>query len=106
MLTLLQEVPAWLSLLVAGGGVVVSAIHMGRTRWAVVLLGGFFAETVAMAFSRLAVLGMRHGVTTTTSVGGALFLASLIGLAGRVAVVGGISGALSELRARSNGQPV
>ena len=101
MWTLLMEIPTWLSLLVTVGGVVVSGISIGRTRWATVLLGGFFAEAVAIAFSRLAVLGVRQGVTTTGSMGAALFLGSLIGLAGRVAIVGGVAGLLSELRARA-----
>ena len=52
MLNLLQEIPGWLSVLVAAGGAVVSGLSLGRSRWAMLLLGGFSAEAVALAFSR------------------------------------------------------
>jgi predicted PurR-regulated permease PerM len=101
MWILLQEIPAWLSVLAGVGGVVIAAMNIGRTRWATVLLAGFFAETLAMAFSRLALLGVRQGLTTVTALGAAFLLASLIGLAGRVAVIAGVAGLLSELRGRA-----
>jgi hypothetical protein len=104
MWSLLTELPAWLSVLVGVAGIVISAMSIGRTRWATVLLGGFVAETLAMAFSRLALLGVRQGLTTTTTLGAAFFLASLIGLAGRAAVIAGVAGLLADLRARPQQQ--
>src|SRR5262249_47105148 len=104
MWTLLTEIPAWLSVLTGVAGVVVSAMNIGRTRWATVLLVGFLAETLSMAFSRLALVVVRQRLTTVATLGAAFFLASLIGLAGRVAVVAGVTGLLSELRTRAQQQ--
>ncbi len=98
MLMMLQEIPAWLGVLVAACGMIACAASIGRTSWAGVLAGGFFGEAVGMAFPRLAVWAVRGSVMTMASIGPALVISSLIGLAGRVAVVGGVVGLLSELR--------
>ncbi len=98
MLTMLQEIPAWLGVLVALGGMIACAASVGRTSWATVLVGGFFGEAIAMVFPRLAMWAVRGGIMTMASIGPALLLSSLIGLAGRVAVVGGVVGLLSDLR--------
>jgi hypothetical protein len=101
MISLLQDIPVWLNVLVAIVGTVVCAVNLGRTRWAAVLAGGFFGETISIAFSRLAVMAVRNGMTTMGSVAAALFLASMIGLAARAAIVGGVAGLLSDLRNRT-----
>lgn len=98
MLMVLQEIPAWLGVLVAAVGMIACAASIGRTPWAAVLVGGFFGEAIAIAFPRLAVFGVRGGITTMASIGPALVVSSLIGLAGRVAVVAGVAGLLSSLR--------
>jgi hypothetical protein len=95
MISLLQEIPVWLNVLVAIVGTVVCAVNVGRSRWAALLAAGFFGETVSIAFSRLAVMAMRHGVSPG-SMGAALFLAGMIGLGGRAAIVGGVAALLSE----------
>lgn len=101
MPTLLTEIPAWLSVLVALAGAVVSGLSLGRSRWATVLLGGFVAEATALAFSRVTVLAMRNGVVGPSGVGIAFAAASLLALAGRGTVVAGIAGVLTELRTAS-----
>jgi hypothetical protein len=97
MISLLQDIPVWLNVLVAIVGTVVCAVNIGRSRWAGLLAAGFFGETISMAFSRLAVMAMRHGVSPG-SMGAALFLAGMIGLASRAAIVGGVAALLSDLR--------
>jgi hypothetical protein len=98
MLMLLQDIPVWLSVLMAMGGAIVCGINLGRTRWAAVLMGGFFAEALAMAFSRLAVMAAQSGLTAMGRMGAAFAIASLIGLAGRGAIVMGVAGLLADLR--------
>ena len=98
MVSLLQDIPVWLNVLVAIVGTVICATSIGRTRWAPVLAAGFFGETISIAFSRVAVMAVRGGMTSAGGIGAALFLASMIGLAARAAIVGGVAGLLSDLR--------
>ena len=102
MLTSLQEIPAWLSLLVAVGGAVVSGMNLGRSRWAPILLGGFVAEVIASLFFRAATLGLRSGALQTSGVGVAFLVGNLLGLIGRGAVVAGLAGMFSDLRRGSS----
>jgi hypothetical protein len=97
MLTVLQEIPAWLSVLVSASGAVVSGLSLGRSRWAPILLGGFVAETFALLFFRAASLGLRSGSLQASGVGVAFLVASLLGLIGRGTVVAGIAGMFSDL---------
>lgn len=101
MPTLLQEIPAWLSVLVALAGAVVSGLSLGRSRWATFLLGGFVAEATALACSRVAVLAIRNGVLAAPSVAVVFAATSLLALAGRGAVVAGVAGVLADLRTAS-----
>jgi hypothetical protein len=101
MASVLQELPSWLAIFVALAGAAVAGLNLGRSRWAAVLLGGFFAEIVAGAFARVAIFGVRHGAATMANIAVALFLAGLLGLAGRLAVVGGVAGLFSEARGRA-----
>jgi hypothetical protein len=103
MLTVLQQFPAWLSVLVAAVGAVVSGLSLGRSRWSLFLLAGFLAEAIAMAFSQVALMGIRAGVVGASSLGLAFLATSLLGLAGRGSVVAGVAGVLSELRRASGG---
>jgi hypothetical protein len=98
MLTALQEIPAWLSLLVAVGGAVISGLNLGRSRWAPILLGGFVAEVIASLFFRAASLGLRSGSLQAAGVGMAFLVASALGLIGRGAVVAGLGGMFADLR--------
>ena len=103
MLTLLQDMPGWLSLLVAVSGVVVSALNLARSRWAPVLLGGFLADTIASIVFRAAALGLRSGALEASKVGPAFFVASLLGLIGQGTIVAGLAGMFSDLRTGSSG---
>ena len=103
MLTFLQDMPGWLSLLVAVSGVVVSALNLARSRWAPVLLGGFLADTIASIFFRAAALGLRSGALEASKVGPAFFVASLLGLIGQGTIVAGLAGMFSDLRTGSLG---
>ena len=105
MSTFLQQIPSWISVLLAAAGAVVSGLSLGRTRWAVPLLAGFLAEAVALAFSQVAVLGIRAGLVSASGLGLVFFATSLLGLAGRGAVVAGVAGVLSELRGAGSARP-
>jgi len=105
MPTFLQLVPAWLSVLVAAAGAVVSGLSLGRSRWAAFLLGGFVAEATALAFSQAAVLVIRSGAIAASSLSLAFLATSLLGFVGRGLVVVGVGGVLSELRDRSAASP-
>ena len=102
-MTLLQEIPGWLSVLVAIGGALVSGLNLDRSRWATFLLVGFLAEATALAFSRVAVFGIRSGAWNASSFAAAFVATSILGLAGRGSVVAGVAGLLSELRTTSSG---
>ena len=93
----LQEMFGWLGVLLSATGAVLSALNLGRSRWAGLLLGGFFAEATVSAFYRVIALAIRMEAIEVSSVGAAYFIASLIGLAGRAAIVRGIAGVLSEV---------
>ena len=97
MLTSMQEMLAWFYVLVAAAGAVVSAMSLGRSRWSGLLLGGFVAETTVSLFYRVASVVMRSVSVGASSLGAAYFLASLVGLAARACVVGGLAGVLSEV---------
>lgn len=98
MLMAFQEIPAWLGVLVAVSGAVVSGMNLARSRWAPILLGGFVAETLASLFFRAASLGLRSGALQTSGVGVAFLVANLLGLIGRGTVVAGLAGMFAELR--------
>ena len=110
MVMALQEIPAWLSLLVAVGGAVVCGMNLARSRWAPILLGGFVAEVIASLFFRAASLGLRSGAAQTSVVGVAFLVASLLGLIGRGSVVAGLAGIFADLKSAPSdvgtGQPV
>jgi hypothetical protein len=98
MLTALQEIPAWLGVLVAVGGAVVSGLNLGRSRWAPILLGGFVAEVIASLFFRAASLGLRSGSLQASGIGVAFLVANLLGLIGQGSIVAGLAGMFSDLR--------
>ena len=98
MLAQLQEIPAWLGLFVAIGGAVVCLLNLGRSRWAMLLLAGFVAETITLAFTRVVLIAMRSGALDPSSIGIAFFGSSLLGLIGSTLVVVGLAGVFSDLR--------
>ena len=97
MLTSLQEIPAWLSVLVSASGAVVSGLNLERSRWAPILLGGFVAETIALLFFRAASFALRSGSLHASGAGVVFLVALLLGLIGRGTVVAGIAGMFSDL---------
>jgi hypothetical protein len=101
MMTLVQDLPGWLGVLMAAVGALVSGLNLGRSRWAAALLGGFVAELIALVFFRVAALGIRSGALQASSVGVAFFVASLLGLMGRGTVIAGLAGMFSELGSMS-----
>jgi hypothetical protein len=102
MMTVLQDIPGWLSLLVAASGAVVSGLNIARSRWAAILLGGFLAETIAAAFFRAATFGLRSGALQASRVGAAFFVASLLALIGQGTIVAGLAGMFADLRTNSS----
>lgn len=99
METLLRDMVGWLSVLPAIAGLIVSVLNLGRSRWVGLLVGGFAVETVVSVFYRLATLMIGRGSMSATGFGLSFTLASLVGLLANTAIVGGLAGVLSELRA-------
>jgi hypothetical protein len=93
------QLMGWLGLLPALGGVAVCALHLGRSRYVPLALGGFVIEACVLTFSRVATLMMARGSMGSRELGAAFAIASLLSLAGRSAVVVGLLGVLSELAA-------
>jgi hypothetical protein len=93
----LNEAFGWLGVLLSFAGAAVSALSLGRSRWAWWLLGGFLTEATVSAFYRVVGIAMRSAAIEASSVGAAFLLASLVGLAGRAAIVRGVAGVLSDV---------
>jgi len=91
---LLREAVGWLSVVVSLGGLAVSALHLGRVRWAGVLTTGFALQALVSCFYRLFTLVALR----PAGLGAALALVSLVGVAGNVAIVAGVAGILFEAR--------
>ncbi len=104
MIALAQSLVSWLGVLVAAAGAVLSALHLGRSRWVMVLFGGFAVEAAVLAFYRLGVLFMRNSVFGPRMMSLAFLAAAVVGLLARAAVVAGVVGVVSELpRAAATG---
>src|SRR3954464_6472601 len=95
MSPILREGVGWLSLLPTMAGCVVSALYLGRSRWAPVLLAGFGVQTLILLFYRLAVFLMSHG-QVSVDMQAVFALASVIGLLASAAIVAGVAGLLAE----------
>lgn len=93
MIPSLQSMLAWLGLLVSATGVVVTALYLRRSRWTWLLLAGFIAETVVSLFYRVAPAILRYDGMQPF-----YLLMSLVGLAGRAAIVAGVAAVLLERR--------
>lgn len=93
---LLQELVGWLNVLACLAGVVICALRLGRSRWIGLLMGGFAIETLVAAFFRVItyLLGLSGGLE---HLGAAFAIVSLVGLMGRLAIVGGLAGLLAEV---------
>jgi hypothetical protein len=93
MIQTLQYMLGWLGFLVSAAGLVVTALHFRRSRWGWLLVLGFGVETGVSLFYRLppAMLGGYGGGMQAI-----YLLMSLVGLAGRAALVGGVAGVLLE----------
>jgi hypothetical protein len=92
------ELFAWLHLLPALAGFVVSVSNLGRSRWAAVLAAGFAGQVLAQLFYRVATRLLVGGMMRPGGAGAGLALASLIGLAAAVAIVVGVAGLLRDAR--------
>lgn len=94
MLQAMMGLVSWLGVMVSVAGAVVSAFAIGRTRWALVLLGGFAGEAATGAFYRIMPQVLSYAGTRDWM--GPYFLAGLVGLAAHAAVVAGVAGVLFE----------
>lgn len=97
MIALAQSLVSWLGVFVAAAGAVLSALHLGRSRWVMVLFGGFAVEAAVLAFYRVGVLFMRNSVFGPRTMSLAFLAAGVVGLLARAAVVAGVVGIVSEL---------
>ena len=103
MTTSLHEALGWLYVLVALAGMILCALHLGRTLWSALLMGGFAVEAATGAFYRVGtrLLATSGGYSSLQSV---FLIMSAIGLLARLAIVGGVAGLLGE-RAAPRGAP-
>lgn len=99
MIALAQSLVSWLGVLVAAAGAVVSALHLGRSRWVMVLTGGFAVEAAVLAFYRVGVMFMRNSVFGPRMMSLAFLAAGVVGLLARAAVVAGVFGLVTESKA-------
>jgi hypothetical protein len=88
-----------LHLTVTLGAIVVCALHLGRSRWVGVLLGGFVVELVVSLGYSIVPMAMGSGALSTSGLSLAFAALSAVGLLGHGAVVAGVAGLLRELRA-------
>lgn len=106
MIALAQTLVSWLGVFVAAAGAVLSALHLGRSRWVALVTGGFAVEALVLAFYRLGVMFLRNSIFSPDMMTGAFLAASVTGLLARAAVVAGVVGVLSEApRAAASGSP-
>jgi hypothetical protein len=101
-----QGVVGWLGVLLALTGLVASSLHLGRTRWAMLLAGGFALQTLAMGFTRVVLPMFVRGTLTGGGLEAAFLLAAVLGVAGSAGLVGGVAGVLAELRRGREQTPV
>jgi len=94
----MRDAIGWLSVLLALGGSVLSALHVRRTTWAAVLAGGFGLQAFTMAVARIAVVMVSRGGTGPDLISTVFLLTSLLGLVASGAIVAGVAGVLSELK--------
>jgi hypothetical protein len=95
----LRDFMGWISVLPPLGGAILCAFHLGRSRWAMALTGGFALETLTVLFYRLAMIAVSGQLASYQSVGAALLFANLLGLIARTTVVVAVVGLLNELGA-------
>lgn len=101
MLQAMMGLVSWLGVLVSIAGAVVSAFAIGRTRWALVLLGGFTGEAVTGAFYRIMPSVLSFADASNWQV--PYFLGGRLGLAARAAIVAGVAGLLFANGRERNG---
>ena len=94
MLQMMMELLGWLGVLVSIAGAVACAFAIGRTRWALVLLGGFVGEAVTGLFYRI--VPRLFGFVGSGNWQVPYLFGSLLGLAAHAAVVAGVAGLLYE----------
>jgi hypothetical protein len=102
----LQQMFAWLNVLVYAGGAVVCGLQLGRSRWAGLLTGAFVVETTVLAYYQLAILATSSGLVNVRLLGAVSAFASLVGLGARIGIVWGLSGLLTDAGRASTGAPV
>jgi len=100
LLAVPPEVWWWLGIAVALAGVVVAALHVRDTRWAILLLAAFAVEMLVATFYRVAT-GPTHREVWGLDIYFAQRAVSLLGLCGRIAMVIGIAGVLNVARLRA-----
>jgi hypothetical protein len=99
----LFEIVGFVTVLPVLAGAVVSAMHLGRTRWAPVLLAGFGIQGAIGVLVRVAtILVNRSGTGGATNLALLFSIAGLIGFAGDAAVIAGVAGVLQELRSAAS----
>jgi hypothetical protein len=92
-----------LHLTVTLGAIVVCALHLGRSRWVGLLLGGFVVEiVVSLGYWVMPMVMMRAGELSPSGLGVAYAALSAVGLLGHGAVVVGLAGLLRDWSASAS----
>jgi hypothetical protein len=92
----LQEAIGWLHVVVALAGVVVCAMNLQRSRWALVLLAGFGVEAIVSLGYRLFSFLIAHGTFTYSNVSWLFLMLSFLGIVATLVEVGGLAGLFAE----------
>jgi hypothetical protein len=97
---ILYGLVGWLTVLPAIAAAIVCLLHLERSRWVAILLGGFAADAILSILHRGTFLLMGPAMTAT-GVGLVSAALSLLQLVARGVVVFGLAGLLRELPART-----
>jgi hypothetical protein len=92
-----------LGILVALAGAVVCALHLGRSKYVLVLLGGFVVEAAVGAAYVVVPMLMRTGLDPS----GLMTVYSvlrMVGVGAQAAIVAGVAGLLIERRSEASGR--
>jgi uncharacterized membrane protein len=101
-----QNLMSWLGLLVGVGGVVLTAAYLKRSRWALLLFGGFLVQTVVRLATQFALPDLATNSRAAFPRVSLFFLVTnALSVAAYAALVVGVGALLSELsRGRVSGR--
>lgn len=100
LMTVVRELAGWLGVILSIVGLVVACMALGHSRWAIALAAGFGIDSMLGLFYRVATPLLSRGTLGPASFQGVFVVTTLLGVVGTAAMVAGVAGVLSELKAR------